>query len=181
MKQFLLTIVATLILVPAVFAGGKDDNKKTSEEVHWLTWDEVQVEMKKEPRFVWVDVYTDWCGWCKRMDKTTFSNPDVIKYINKHFYAVKFNAEAREDIRFMGQMYKFDATAKANALATKLMNGRMSYPTSILMAQNFQNPAPIPGYMDVAQIELFLKFFGEGAYKTQQFPAYQKAFKSQWK
>lgn len=181
MKQFLLTLVATMLFVPAVFAGGKDDAKKDNKkEINWLTWDEVQVEMKKEPKFVWVDVYTNWCGWCKHMDKTTFSNPEVIDYMNKHFYAVKFDAESTAEIRFMGQMYGFDPTIKAHKLAAMLMNGSMSYPTSILMAQNFQSPSAIPGYLKVDQIELYLRFFGDGHYKKESFVDYQKSFSPQW-
>lgn len=181
MKQYILAIVAMMLFVPAVFAGGKDDAKKADKEIHWLNWDEVQVKMKEEPKFVWVDIYTDWCGWCKHMDKTTFSNPQVIEYMNKHFYSVKFDAESTESVRFMGQMFEFDPSIKAHKLAAMLMNGRMSYPTSVLMAENFQSPSPLPGYLKVDQIELYLRFFGDGHYKKETFVDYQKNFTPQWK
>ena len=140
--------------------------------------DEVQVAMKQQPRKVFVDVYTDWCGWCKVMDKKTFSNPDVIKYINKNFYAVKLNAEQKEPIRFNGSMFNFENGA--NQFAVNLLQGRLSYPTSVVMEENFQNPQPIPGYLDVPTIEMVLKYFSDGVYKTKPFSEWQSGFKASW-
>src|SRR5690606_20911058 len=104
----------------------KDEAKITAvaddtTAINWLTIDEVQVAMKKQPKKVYMDVYTDWCGWCKVMDRKTFSNKDVIKYMNKHFYAVKFNAERQDSIRFLGKWYGFQPENRANALAVELM------------------------------------------------------------
>ena len=48
-----------------------------------------------------MDVYTNWCGPSKLLDKNTFQNPDVSRYISEHFYAVKFNAEGTEEITFI--------------------------------------------------------------------------------
>ena len=56
---------------------------QATAQVNWLTWEEAQERNKKEPRKIFVDVYTQWCGWCKKMDKETFSNPEIIKYLNK--------------------------------------------------------------------------------------------------
>lgn len=177
MKRMLLAVVAILMAIPS-FAGDKD-------KINWMTWDEVQVAMKKKPKKVWVDVYTDWCGWCKVMDKKVFNHPDVIKYMNENFYAVKFDAETKEDIRFMGKIYKFQPSANrsggTNALAIALLRGQLSYPTNVFMEENFQNPSPIPGYNPVPRMEMILKFLGEGTYKTQQFPEFEKSFKGTWK
>ncbi|MCB9047716.1 MAG: DUF255 domain-containing protein [Chitinophagales bacterium] len=173
MRHIILMLVAITVMTTHVFAGG---NEKGG--INWMTWDEVQVAMKKEPRKVWVDVYTDWCGWCKVMDKKTFSNPEVIKYMNKHFYAVKFNAEAPQDIMFQGTQYGMEGNV--NKLASKLLNDNMSYPTMVIMEENFANPQPVPGYMPVSNIEMIMKYLGEGIYKTQKFEDYTKAFKPEW-
>jgi thioredoxin-related protein len=188
MKRIVLFSLACLLMVPS-FAGGGNKKKQAGaaaaavvddKEVHWLNIDEVQVAMKKTPKLVWVDVYTDWCGWCKRMDKTTFSNPNVIKYMNEHFYAVKLDAEQKTEIRFMGKMYSFVDDQRANSFATELLKGQMSYPTSVFMEQNFQNPMAIPGYQDVKTMEMLLKYLGEGLYKKTPFPEYQASFVSTW-
>lgn len=172
-KQASLMLVATLIFSSTAFAGGNEEGG-----INWMTWDEVQVAMKKEPRKVFVDIYTDWCGWCKVMDKKTFSNEDLIDYMNQHFYAVKFNAERNEEIMFQGTKYAMEG--KTSSLAVKLMNGQLSYPTTIIMEENFANPQPIPGYLPVGRLESIMKYLGNGVYKHQKFDEYLKGFQSEW-
>ncbi len=189
MKRILLFTCACMLFSAYSFAGDKGkkakaaashEQKDDSTEIRWMSLDEVQVAMKKEPKKVYMDVYTDWCGWCKVMEKKTFSNKDVIRYMNKNFYAVKFNAERTDSIMFMGKLYGFVPSYRANQLAVDLMGGRMSYPTSVILEENFQNPAPIPGYLDVTMMEKILKYLGENIYKTTQFPEYEKQFVASW-
>lgn len=177
MKQVNIFLLTFLLLANSVFAG----EKGKQGGINWLTWDDVQVEMKKKPKKVWVDVYTDWCGWCKVMDRKTFAHPEVIKYMNEHFYAVKFNAESTEDIMFLGKKYSFAPEHNANALAAQLMGGQMSYPTFVFMEENFTGPSPIPGYQPVPQIEMILKYLAENKYKTVKFDEYSKTFTPTWK
>lgn len=183
MKRFLF--LSVLLLALFVEASGGEKNKGNapaddSTEIHWMTLDEVQVAMKKQPKKVFFDLYTDWCGWCKVMDKKTFSNKEVIRYMNKNFYAVKFNAERRDTVVFLGKMYGFEPTHGANQLAVELMGGRMSYPTSVILEEHFLNPAAIPGYLDVVMMEKVLKYLGENIYKSKQFPEYEKEFVASW-
>ena len=60
---------------------------------------------RENPKKIIVDVYTDWCGPCKLMDKKTFQNRDVATYISKYYYAVKFNAEGQEKINYYGNTF----------------------------------------------------------------------------
>ncbi|MEI8278840.1 MAG: DUF255 domain-containing protein [Bacteroidota bacterium] len=190
MKRVLLVLLVLIAFTPAMMAGDKKKKTETEKavevkteddkEIHWLTLDEAQVKMKESPRKVYIDLYTDWCGWCKVMEKKTFTNPFVIKYMNEKFYAVKFNAEQQADIRFLGKMYGFKPEYKANELAVELMHGQMSYPTSILMEENFLNGQPVPGYQDVTNMEMIMKFFGDNLYKTQKWDVYMKQFKATW-
>lgn len=188
MKRILYFLLVFTLVATTARAGDKNkkNNAKHTEsvdslEINWLTIDEVQVEMNKKPKKVFIDVYTNWCGWCKVMDKKTFSNPDVIKYMNQNFYAVKFNAETQDSIRFMGKMWGFVPQYRANTLAAELLRGKMSYPTSVILEENFQNPQPIPGYLDVPTIEKVLKYLGENIYKTQKFEDFDKSFTPSWR
>ena len=183
MKNILLVFLALLSTTLPLFAqkSAKDKEAKVdNSEIHWMSLDDAQVAMKKEPKKVWIDVYTDWCGWCKKMDRETFTNPHVIAYMNKYFYAVKLDAEQKNDIRFLGKMYKYEADKRVNAFAFEILNGQLSYPTSVFMVENFQQPAQIPGYQNVQGLEMILKYLNEGTYKTVQFPEYQKTFKNEW-
>lgn len=184
MKPVLLLFIA-LVMVGTV-AMANDKNKKTTKpatknEIEWISFEEAEKRMQKEPRKVWIDVYTDWCGWCKVLDKKTFSHPEVIKYMNTKYYAIKFNAERQDSISFGGKKWGFKPESNANELAVILMNGKMSYPTSIIMTENFQNPSPIQGYINVQQIEGVLKYLGEDTYKTTKYEDYNKSFAPTWK
>ena len=197
MKRLLFVVLAVVYLCPVLPAQEKKAVKKApvkaatkgspaksesnTKEIHWITnMDELQAKMKKEPRKVYMDVYTDWCGWCKKMDATTFSDPNVIKYMNTNFYPVRLDAERKDNINFNGKEYHFEPQYKANTLAVDLLQGKMGFPTSVFMLENFSNPTPIAGYFDVKQIEMFLTFFGDNNYKHMTFDNYQKEFKSKW-
>ena len=89
---------ALLILLLATFSTIVAQDHK----INWLSIEEVEVLQQKEPRKVLMDVYTTWCGPCKMMMRNTFTNKDVINYVNKNFYAIKFDAESGEDVTFKG-------------------------------------------------------------------------------
>ncbi len=193
MKRVLLLAMAMISIPALLMADGK--NKKTAtekspapaassannKEIHWITdINELQAKMKANPKKVYMDVYTGWCGWCKKMDATTFSNPDLIKYMNNNFYAVKLDAERQDVINFLGKEYHYEPQYKANTFAVELMQGKMSYPTTIIMLENFQSPTPIPGYMTVPQIEYVLSYFGDNAYKHVKWDEYQKTYHPTW-
>ena len=57
----------------------------------WARWDAGLQAAAAGKRYVLVDVYTDWCGWCKVMDKNTFSEPNVAKILNENFYPLHFD------------------------------------------------------------------------------------------
>lgn len=76
------------------------------DRVHWQTnLDSGLKSAKKQNKYVLADVYTDWCGWCKRLDKDTFSDARVVSYLNSKFVCVKINAEGSDDNRRVAQKY----------------------------------------------------------------------------
>jgi thioredoxin-related protein len=109
------------------------------EKIQWLTFEEAFQKTSQEPKMVFVDVYTDWCGWCKKMDKETFMDPTVISYINENFYAIKLNAEKTDrEISFKGQTYTEASIARAMRVT--------SYPNFIIMDASMENITQYPGY-----------------------------------
>jgi thioredoxin-related protein len=128
--------------------------KKTSEakvvnpvKVKWLTLEEALEKSKTDKRKIFVDVYTDWCGWCKRMDSTTFLSPAVVQYLNDHYYPVKFNAEQQKDIVFKDKTYQFkkNGTSGYHELAAQWLNNRLTYPTVVFLDENQGPKHPFAG------------------------------------
>lgn len=148
--------------------------------VKWMTFEEAVEKSKTEKRKIFIDVYTDWCGWCKVMDKNTFSEAKIAKILNEQFYPVKFNAEQREDVVLNGVTYKFVASGNNgyHELAAALLNRRMSYPTVVFLDDQFNMIQPLPGYLKPEEFHPIVQFIGEDHYKTMKWAEWQAAYKS---
>ncbi len=149
-----------------------------SGQINWLSWEKAQEKNQKAPRKIIVDVYTQWCGWCKKMDKETFVQPEICDYINKHYYAVKFDAGSTADIELKGKVYKYIKTSKGgyHELASEIMFGKMSYPTIVFMDEDFKILQPIPGYKDPHALDKIMKYFAEDYYKTTPWKKYEEMY-----
>src|SRR6187431_1530392 len=97
----------SILFVVLITFSFKSFSQASPEGIKWLSISEAEKLAKDEPRKIIVDIYTDWCGWCKRMDNSTYKDPKVVEYINKNFYAVKFNAETKNEITFQGKTYTY--------------------------------------------------------------------------
>lgn len=155
--------------------------EELKEEINWITIEEAYALNQENPKKIIVDIYTDWCGWCKRMDATTYSNPIIVKYINENFYAVKFDAEQKEDVTILGTTFKFVGEGRRgyHELAAALLQGKMSYPTTVFLDETFNMIQPIPGYLDANGIEPILWYFASDAFKSEEWPTFQQNFESQ--
>jgi thioredoxin-related protein len=114
------------------------------------------------------------------MDKKTYSQSDVARYINEHYYPVKLDAEGKESLTWRGRSFGYNASARIHNFAIFLTNGQLSFPQTIFIMPGDQQPQAIPGYLEVKDMELLLKYFGEGHYGRIAFPDYQKKFSPSW-
>jgi len=143
------------------------------KEIEWLTIQEAYNRTQKEPRKTIVDVYTAWCGWCKVMDRETYTNPEVVDYLNKNFYMVKLDAEAKQDIIIGNTKYIFDANSGANQAAVALLQGKMSYPTTVFLDAQYNMIQPLPGYLNAKAFHEIVTYLGGDYNKNEPFEQYK--------
>lgn len=179
-KMRKLIILGLLIITGAT---GYCQSPATSEpaSVKWLTLQEAEKLNKENPRPFFIDTFTDWCGWCKKMDRDTFTNEVIADLLNNKYYPVKFDAEGKESITFFGKTYINDGKAgNAHQLAVSLLRGQLSYPTVVFLVPQKDGKLqaePVPGYRVPKDMEVILSFFAEKAYLTQKWEEFQKTFK----
>lgn len=162
-----------------------------AQEINWVSLEEAVKLQKKTPKKIMMDVYTNWCGPCKMLDKNTFHNKDVVNYVNKNYYAVKFNAEGNDKVNFKGKTfsnpnYKAELANRRNS-AHQLSRYLQiqAYPTIVFLDEKGDLIAPIRGYQTPPQLELYLKLFESDKHKEmdtqEKFNEYAKAFKPEFK
>lgn len=179
-RSLLLAGLIAVFFLNASFISKEADRKEENEGgVKWYTFEEAVALNETKPKKIFIDVYTDWCGWCKKMDKATFNHPEIAKYLNENYYSVKLDAEQKEDIVFNDHTFKWQATGKRgiHELAYSLLNGKMSYPTVVFMDEEFKVLSPVPGYLEVSIFDQIIRYYGENTYKDTPWTEYQKEYK----
>ncbi len=151
-----------------------------SQNTKWYTITKAIELNQKEPRKIMIDVYTDWCGWCKVMDEQTFKNPAISKILNQNYYAVKLNAETTDTIIFNG--HKLVSTGQGNRpvhqLAAALLNGKMSYPSVVFLDEKLNLITVVPGFNKPEQMEPILDYIYQSMYaKNISFDEFLKTYK----
>jgi len=145
------------------------------KSIQWYTINEAMELNKKEPRKMLFDVYTTWCYWCKVMDKKTFTDPQVIDYINNNFYAIKLNAESKDTIAINNVRYvnPNNDDDPYHQLAIHLLKGQMAFPSITYANENNEYIAVVPGYWQPADMLNLLKYIAEGKYEQTSWQDYQ--------
>lgn len=147
-----------------------------TEEVNWLTWNEAMEYYEEEPKMLYIDLYTDWCGWCKHMDNTTLKNKEVVNTLNEHFYPIKFNAEQKETIQFNGTEFIFidNGFRGYHELALSLTNGELGYPNFVILDEEFSRVLVSPGFKESSAVMNELHFAIEEGYKRMSYDDFVK-------
>jgi len=157
-----------------------------AQQINWMTMEEALAAQKENPKKIFMDVYTTWCGPCKLLDKNTFSDKSVIEYLNKNYYSVKFNAEGNETVTYQDFTYtnpNYQPERKGRnsqhlfAHALKVN----AYPTVVFFKENGDLIQAVPGYRTPQQLEIFLKMIQSDDYlkvtTAEAWDKYQKEFK----
>lgn len=142
----------------------------TGSKIKWSSFNEGMKMAKSSKKVMFIDFYTDWCTYCKKLDNETYSDAKVSKYLNEKFIPVKVNAESDEKVNFRGKVY----TERELALAF----GVQSYPFMFFM-ENEQNAlGSLPGFLNAEKLYPIINYIGSNSYKTKTIEEFSKTFKS---
>lgn len=165
----------TLILLVGLFFS----SHHLHAQVNWVELDEAVKIAQTQRKKILIKVYTNWCGWCKEMDKNTFSNDYVSKYLNEHYVCVRFNAEQKNDITFQGKVYRLVRTSRGSyhELAAKWLNGNMSYPSTVFLDENGFYIQTIAGYLRPQELEKIITYFATNSHFSMPWQSFESGYK----
>lgn len=175
-------LLYTLIPLMVVLFGFSPKETQVAK-ITWISIEEAVELAEKDNKKILIDLYTDWCGWCKKMDRETFTDPKVSGLINEHFYAVKFNAEQKGEVTIKGRTYKYIPNGRrgVHELALRLTNGRPSYPAFAILDSKVAKLTLINGYKKPREFFPILGYFAEDAYQEEGWASFHsKYMKENW-
>lgn len=156
-------------------------------QVKWLTFEEAEARIKVEPRKIFVDVMTEWCTWCKKMDVNTFEQEEIAKFLNEAYYPVRFDAEQKEEIFFNGKSYKYGKIGKRmyNELAIEMMKGltedkvEMGFPSIVFLDEEMNVLQSIQGYRGPKEFSKIASYFAGDFHKSVPWRSYSQSYNEQ--
>jgi len=158
-------------------------SSQTTGKIKWHTIDEALELNAAAPRKILIDMYTDWCGYCKKMDAETFAHPVIANYVNQNFYAVKFDAESSAPVNFAGHSFVNQGSGGMRKSTHQFVQalGVTGYPTLVYFTGDLKLIGPVPGFSSAEQIEPLLHFIVEEKYESVSFEEFKKTFISEIK
>ena len=168
----------TLVLAMIVCITTATAQKKTAPD--WTDIQQAEKLCNKAPRKIFVDIYTSWCGWCKKYDSVGFAESHIREYLNRKFYPVKLDAEFKDTLVFNGQTY-INTSPKSvrptHQLAATLLRGQLVYPSLVILDEKLGVITVIKGYKKPSELEALLHFYGDDAYQKQSYEQFRQEFR----
>jgi len=178
-KRFLF--LAGILAAVVIMYGFIRVEEEPKAEINWVSFQEAVAAAELDNKKILIDIYTDWCGWCKRMDKSTYSDAEIVKYINKNYHSVKFDAEQKDPIYWRDHEFKYIPNGRRgyHELAARLLNNKLSYPTTVFLDANGSLLTRLEGYIEADPMIIYLHYLHEEAYnKGISIQDYERDFRN---
>ncbi|MEM9918957.1 MAG: DUF255 domain-containing protein [Bacteroidota bacterium] len=179
-RVFLCIGLLIVLFVASAFHFQTDDEVSVDSAINWVSWDEVTAQMSAEnnDKKIFVYIHRDFCAWCEKMEKTTFSDPFIVKYINENFYPVKFNLEHPDAVEYRNKTYKLVKSSGRtyHELASYLTMGSLGTPSSVFLGEDGEVLQPLNGYKDQITFEIIMTYYGENHFTNTPWSMYKESY-----
>jgi len=168
-----LTLFALFLLIAAVALSltvGDSSEGAAESGLIWKSFDEGSTLAVQEKKKMLVDIYTDWCGWCKKMDKEVYPDAKVKSVLESKFVVVKLNAESEDKIRYQGSSMSQREFARAV--------GVTGYPATLFFDENLKAITLLPGYVKADEFSQILAYIADNHYKNKSYQDYLNSLSS---
>ncbi|MFU8813429.1 MAG: thioredoxin family protein [Balneolaceae bacterium] len=132
-----------------------------SSELTVYSLQEALAKAQAEEKKVLIDVFAEWCPYCRRMHTEVYTDPAVIEALNSHFVLVKVNIESENEIEYRGQTMTERQFSRAMQST--------SVPTTLFMDADGEVLGLQPGAIPSDVFSRLLRFVGSDAYLSVSF------------
>jgi thioredoxin-related protein len=161
-------------------------NGISQTKINWSNINDTQKQVKKDgkkAKIYFIDCYTSWCGWCKRLDATTFQNDTIARLLNKYYYPVKFDAEGTEEVTINGTTYKNNNSRKGRGATHELASNVFQvrgYPSMVIRNSDFSAITMIPGYLEAPELQTILVYYAQGYSSKVSYEEFSKDYAAKY-
>lgn len=179
MKKILLVAIAFLTFT---FQSSFFDSLQA--QVQWQTIEKAsQIDLKNNKKMFFIDFSTSWCGWCKKMDRDTFSDPVVAAILNKYYIPVHFNAEGNATFTWNGVKYANQQNAgekpQAHPFTRAILGPKIGYPSFAVFNKSAGLTQVLQGYHSAYDFSMILWYLCSGDSNRYTFDEYQNIFQEE--
>lgn len=153
MKKIFLLVILLFTFTQLSLTGDKI-------ELKWKKFDEGITEAKKTKKKILLDVYADWCKWCKKLDAEVYTEPKVAAYLNKFYVLIKVNGESNDKLTYKNQRMTEEQFAR--------VLGVTGFPTIMFLESNAEIIDKLGGFVTADRFLPIIQFIGEDYYKKMK-------------